>query len=78
MGDYLVTYNASPTARIYREALSTLNLGVSYRVSPKLTVYCDATNLTEESLSFYRYMPSLFREARRMQAAVIFGVSGRY
>lgn len=78
VGEHLATYNASPTARIYREALSTLNLGLSYRVSPKLTVYCDATNLTEESLSFYRYVPSLFREARRMQSAVIFGVSGRY
>ncbi|MBI4624080.1 MAG: TonB-dependent receptor [Verrucomicrobia bacterium] len=78
VGDYLVTYNANPTARIYREELSTLNLGVSYRVSPKLTVYCDATNVTEEYLSFYRYVPSLFREARRMQSAVIFGVSGRF
>ena len=78
VGDHLITYNASPTARIYREPLDTLNAGISYRVSPKLTVYCDATNLTEEYMSFYRYAPSLFREARRMQAAVIFGVSGRY
>ena len=78
VGNHLVTYNASPTARIYREKIGTLNAGISYRVSPKLTVYCDATNLTEESLSFYRYVPSLFREARRMQSAVIFGVSGRY
>lgn len=77
-GEYLSTYSQNLTARIYREPLSTLNLGVSYHISPRIIVYCDATNVTEESVSFYRYVPAQFRESRRMQAAVIFGLSGRF
>lgn len=77
-GEALWTYNASPYARIYREPLTTLNVGISYRLTPRATLYCDATNVTEESVSFYRYDPSQFREARKMQSAVIFGVSGAF
>lgn len=77
-GEYLSTYNAAETARYYRMSFTTVNLGVSYRLSSKLTLYCDATNVTEEPLRFYRYVPAQFRQDLKMQTAVIFGVAGRF
>lgn len=77
-GEYLSTYNASPSARYYRMPLKTVNAGLTYRWSPRVTLYCDATNVMDKPLTFYRYVPSQFRQSQKMQTALIMGVSGRY
>lgn len=77
-GEYLATFNASPTARYYRMPLKTWNAGVSYRWSSKATLFCDVTNLTDKPVTLYRFVPSQFRQSQKIQAAIIAGVSGRF
>ncbi|MDP3072801.1 MAG: TonB-dependent receptor [Opitutaceae bacterium] len=54
-GDYIVEYSAATVGRNrWRRAMETVNLGLSYQLSPKLNLTCDVSNLFNEPQVIYR------------------------
>ena len=83
-GKYISSYSApsatvpESTANIYREPLTTVNVGFSYYWKPAVSFSCDITNINEAGPRFYRFTPDRLREIRRMPSTVTFGVNGQF
>ncbi|MGH7944144.1 MAG: hypothetical protein ACREF9_03935 [Opitutaceae bacterium] len=57
----LATYSANPLSTIWIDSRVDLNAGVSYAVNRWLTLYLDATNLTDTLAREYTSRPELVR-----------------
>ena len=77
-GDYLLTFNAAPSARIYLREKKTVNLGLSYRWHPAATFTVDFFNLTGERRKDYRYERSRTRQTYLPGQLITFGMSGQF
>lgn len=64
--------------RFYREDLVRVNASVSYKLRPNVSVYADVTNIFEENILTYRYIPSRTRQEIWNGRTINFGVSGQF
>jgi TonB-dependent receptor len=72
------TANPDTTGNFYRQPLTLVNAGVSYRYSPAVSFSIDATNITQKGPTFFRYTSDHLRELRRMPSTITFGVNGQF
>lgn len=63
---------------VYRKALTTLNAGVTYRLSPDATLYLNASNLTEQGSERYLVNEARWRQRVASPMLLIFGVTGTF
>lgn len=56
-GSHLVGYNANAARLRYRDDRTTTNLNLSWRLSPRLTLYWDFQNLFDEPQRWYYHAP---------------------
>ncbi|MBI4626627.1 MAG: TonB-dependent receptor [Verrucomicrobia bacterium] len=76
--NYLLTYNAAASARIYLQERKTVNWGLSYRWRPSATFTLDVINVFGERRKDYRYLPSRTRQTYLPGQLITFGVSGQF
>lgn len=75
----LVTYNANPTARVYRFPRTVFDLNVKYAWRPWLSFYVDVINVFDASLQdSYVYIRDRVRITSVYTPAVKAGISGRF
>lgn len=77
-GRIVSSYSAAVASRIYRKALTTTNVNLTYRLHRHANLFCDVSNLFETGPTFYRYIPERTREIRFMPSALTFGVNGQF
>ena len=63
---------------IWRRALLTHNLGISYRLRPNMTLFANANNFTENGPELYTYISSRPRQLLISPTFIKFGVSGQF
>lgn len=64
--------------RFYRESLVRVNAGVSYKVYTNVTVAADVSNIFEENILTYRYIPSRTRAEVWSGRTINMSVSGQF
>ncbi|MES2692460.1 MAG: TonB-dependent receptor, partial [Verrucomicrobiota bacterium] len=64
--------------RFYRDDLVRVNASASYKIASYATVYIDATNIFEENIKTYRYIPSRVRQEIWSGMTVNIGVNGQF
>jgi TonB-dependent receptor len=78
-GDYIVEYSAATVGRNrWRQAMDTVNLGLSYQVSPKLGLTFDVSNLFNEPQVVYRGVRSQPSTINYNFITINVGVNGRF
>lgn len=78
-GSAIDTYSATSAARNeFRAARTITNLGFSYQFNPKLTVFCDVANLTNEPQGYYRGTPDRMSQTIITGTTLNLGVTGRF
>ena len=78
-GDYIVEYSAATVGRNrWRQAMDTVNLGLSYQVSPKLGLTFDVSNLFNEPQVIYRGVRSQPSTINYNFITINVGVNGRF
>jgi TonB-dependent receptor len=77
-GRYLDAYSDDPSRLSFRASRTIVNVGVSYRVRPQLTVFCDVMNVFNEPQRLYRSSPSRPSQILGNDPAMTFGISGRF
>lgn len=78
-GRAIDTYSATSAARNqFRASRMITNLGFSYQFNPKLTVYCDVANLTNEPQGYYRGTPDRMSQTIITGTTLNIGVSGHF
>lgn len=64
--------------RFYRDDLIRVNVGVSYKWRPDVLIYADVSNIFEENIQSYRYIPSRLRQEIWSGRTINVGVSGQF
>jgi iron complex outermembrane recepter protein len=64
--------------RLYRKDLYRLNVGASYKWRPDVSFYADVSNIFEEGITSYRYIPSRIRQEIWAGRTINVGVSGQF
>jgi TonB-dependent receptor len=64
--------------RFYRNDLFRVNMGVSFKWRPDVQFYADVSNIFEESITAYRYIPSRIRQEIWAGRTINVGVSGQF
>jgi iron complex outermembrane recepter protein len=64
--------------RLYRKDLYRVNFGVSYKWRPDVQFYADVSNIFEEGITTYRYIPSRIRQEIWAGRTINIGVSGQF
>ena len=64
--------------RLYRKELIRVNMGVSYKWRPDVQFYADVSNIFEEGITTYRYIPSRIRQEIWAGRTINLGVSGQF
>jgi TonB-dependent receptor len=78
-GAFTTMFNASAPARNqYREARTVTDLGFTFALRPKLQLFADLNNLTDEPLTFYRYVPSQRERTILNGTTMTVGMNGRF
>jgi TonB-dependent receptor len=79
-GEHISAVSAlTPIAnRLYRKDLYRVNMGVSYKWRPDVQFYADVSNIFEEGITTYRYIPSRIRQEIWAGRTVNIGVSGQF
>jgi len=78
-GHYITNYSAAAVGRnLYRAKRTTVNLGVSYRVRPAVSIACDVSNLFNEPQVFYRGIPERMQSTIITHTTITFGVRGQF
>ncbi len=74
--------SASPVSpvqnRLFRDKLVRVNMGVTYKWRPEAQFYVDVSNIFEEDITVYRYIPSRTRTVIFSGRTINFGVSGQF
>lgn len=63
---------------VYRKALTTMNLGFTYRVRPDATVYLNLNNIAEEAPERYSAFVNRPRQVNVTPMSIVFGVQGQF
>jgi TonB-dependent receptor len=79
-GEHISALSAlTPVAnRLYRKDLYRVNVGASYKWRPDVQFYVDVSNIFEEGITTYRYIPSRIRTDLWTGRTVNVGVSGQF
>jgi iron complex outermembrane receptor protein len=77
-GSYLATYAVDESALYYGYSRTSVNVNVSYQISPRLTVFLDVPNVTNAPQRFYRYTEDRLAQWNESFTTVNFGISGRF
>ena len=70
--------STSPGTNIFAGNLTTMNMGLSYRLRPEATLFINATNITEQGRSHYNYDTTRLRQLLIAPMAIKFGVTGQF
>jgi hypothetical protein len=73
-----VSLTSPGNGNIWRRALLTHNLGVSYRLRPNMTLFANANNFTENGPELYTYIASRPRQLLISPTFIKFGLSGQF
>lgn len=77
--DYINSYTAASVGRNeYRDNRLTVDPGVSWRLRSWLTLFCDVSNAGNETIRFYRGIPSRLSRVNYTGTTMNMGVSGRF
>ena len=77
-GDYLATYAAALQRRVYRAERKIVNVGVSYRWKPTVSLFCDVSNVFNERQMTYYWLESRPQRIIHAGQAMTFGINGRF
>lgn len=78
-GHYITNYSAASIGRnLYRAKRSIVNLGVTYRLRPSLSLACDVSNVFNEPQAFYRGIPDQMQSTILTGTTITFGVRGQF
>ena len=77
-GDYLVTPSALAHRNIYRGSRTLLNAGVAWQWRPTVSIFCDASNLTNAPQETYFATPDRIQRRIINAPALTFGLNGRF
>jgi iron complex outermembrane receptor protein len=78
-GEHIITYSAvTRAADVYRRDLTTVNLGLTYKLRPNATLYIDGNNIFEEGPERYRFVPSRTQVQTWGPMTINVGVSGQF
>ncbi len=78
-GEHIITYSSvTRAADVWRRDLTTVNVGLTYKLRPNATVYVDCNNLFEEGPERYRYLPSRPQLRTWGPMTINLGVSGQF
>lgn len=79
MGEAVINFTAATPARnLYRFARTVTDAGVTFALRPQLQLFCDVSNLSNEPLAFYRYVPSQRERTILNGTTLTAGVNGRF
>ena len=78
-GEHIITRSTvTRAADVYRRKLTTVTLGLTYKLRPNATVYVDANNIFEEGPERYRYIASRTQIQTWGPMTINFGLSGQF
>jgi TonB-dependent receptor len=66
------------SGNIYRQALTMINTGLTYKLRPNLTAYIDVSNVFQKGPVRYTYMESRIRSLTNGARTLSVGVSGQF
>lgn len=75
---YLSAASTTVGQNEFRFARTSYNAGIGYQIFPAARLFCDFTNLFNEPISRYKYIPSRVSAVSYGGTTVNFGVSGRF
>lgn len=78
-GEYLDDYSSNPARLEFQRDRTQVDLRTRYRINPRLNLFLEIENLTDEPLEdIYAYYPDRPINQRLTAPKVVFGVSGRF
>jgi TonB-dependent receptor len=78
-GEHIITRSTvTRAADVFRRKLTTVTLGLTYKLRPNATVYVDANNIFEEGPERYRYIASRTQTQTWGPMTINFGLSGQF
>ena len=79
MSNHIRNYSRTSLGRnLYRKGRTIINLNLSYRLKPQLTLTCDFGNITNEYFETYRGIPSQMECTAINGVTINFGVIGHF
>jgi iron complex outermembrane recepter protein len=68
----------NPNGNVYRKALTTMSVGVNYRIRPFATLFMTINNVAAQGPQLYVYEPSRLRLDVRQPLSISMGVNGQF
>jgi len=69
---------SSPGLNAFAKSLTTMNVGLSYKIRPEATLFLSINNISEKGRIYYTYDPSRTRQLLIAPLAIEIGVTGQF